>query len=104
MRILVENLKFKTVIGILDFEREKEQEICVNAKFEADEFIDYAEICKDICGIFKKRKFRLVEDALNFFDDYYRVKFESLKYFYMKILKTEILPNAKVGAEIEKNY
>lgn len=104
MRILVQNLKFQAILGILDFERQIEQEILVNAKFEADEFIDYAEVCKEIELKFKGQKFLLIEDALKFFENFYKEKFQTLSYFYMQILKPKILPNAVVGVEFEKKF
>ena len=52
MRILIENLEFECIIGILDFERNSPQLVRICAKFEADEFIDYAKICAELEKIF----------------------------------------------------
>ena len=104
MRVLIENLEFRTIIGILDFEREKPQLVRICAKFEADEFIDYAKTCTEFEKIFNEQKFELVEDALKFCEAKFKEKFPTLKYFYMKILKPQILQNAVVGVETEKFY
>lgn len=102
--ILVENLEFDCIIGLLEFERTRVQKICINAKFRADEFLDYALICEIIETDFKKEKFLKVEDALNFFKSKFKSKFKTLNYFYMKIIKMEIIKNANVGAMIECSY
>ena len=102
--ILIENLKFKCIIGLLEFERVKEQEICVDAKFKASEFVDYALVCEIFENDFKKQKFLKVEDALCFFESKFKEKYKSLSYFYMKIIKTKIIVNASVGAIIEQEY
>ncbi|MBR2156675.1 MAG: dihydroneopterin aldolase [Campylobacter sp.] len=104
MRILIENLEFECIIGILDFERNSPQPVRICTKFEADEFIDYAKICAELEKIFKEQKFELIEDALNFCKVKFKEKFPTLKYFYMKILKPKILPNAVVGVELETIY
>lgn len=102
--VLIERFEFSCIIGLLDFERESEQKIVVSAKFRADEYIDYALACKIIENSFKKEKFFKVEDALEYFSDKFKKEFKTLNYFYMKILKPEILDLAVVGAEIQRNY
>ncbi|PSM52249.1 dihydroneopterin aldolase [Campylobacter blaseri] len=101
--VLVENLEFKTIIGILDFERKKKQKIIVSVKFQAGEFIDYADVCKYIKKSFKKQKFMKVEDALEFFEAKFKKKYKSLTYLHIKIMKKEIIKSACVGASLE-NY
>ena len=104
IRVLIQNFKFEAIIGILDFERERKQEILINAKFGADEFIDYAKSCEFIKSSFENEKFLLVEDALNFFATKFKERHSTLKYFYMQIFKPQILSSATVGAEIEINF
>ena len=36
MKIDIENLEFKCIIGILDFERVKKQKVIINLSFEYD--------------------------------------------------------------------
>lgn len=104
INILIEKLEFDCIIGLLDFERVKEQKVQIWAKFRADEFIDYAKACEFIEDKFKKEKFIKIEDALEFFQREFKAKFSTLEFFYMKILKPQILDSAVVGAEISKNY
>ena len=102
--VLIENLEFKTIIGMLEFERTKAQKIKIDAKFQAHEFIDYALVCEIIENEFNKNKFVKVEDALNYFCDFFKKKYPTINYFFMKIIKKEILQNADVGAMIEKIF
>lgn len=102
--VLVENLEFKTIIGLLKKERKNRQKIIVNAKFQADEFIDYALVCKYIKKAFKKHEFLKVEDALVFFESKFKKKYKNLNYLYIKIIKKDILQNAQVGASLEKFF
>lgn len=104
IKILIEKLEFSAIIGTLDLERKSEQRVRVWAKLAAEEFIDYAQVCEYIKAEFRKKKFRLVEDALRYFAQEFRSKFRSMDYFYMKILKPEILQDASVGAEIEIKF
>ena len=104
IKILIEKLEFSAIIGTLDVERKSEQRVRVWAKLAAEEFIDYAQVCEYIKAEFREKKFRLVEDALRYFAQELRSKFHSMDYFYMKILKPEILQDASVGAEIEIKF
>ena len=102
--VLIENLEFKTIIGMLEFERTKAQKIKINAKFQAHEFIDYALVCEILENEFNKNKFVKVEDALNYFCHFFKKKYPTINYFFMKIIKKEILQNADVGAMIEEIF
>ncbi|NLY03883.1 MAG: dihydroneopterin aldolase [Campylobacter sp.] len=104
MTVLVDKLELKCVIGIFDFERENEQRIFISAKFRADEFVDYARICEIFKTDFKEQKFFKLEDALLYFETKFRDKFSTISYFYMKILKPDIIDSAVVGVEIERFY
>ena len=52
MKIYIEQLTFKTIIGILPFERIKKQRVIIDItfdyKFEKGSFIDYSEIAQDV--------------------------------------------------------
>ncbi|MSN96165.1 dihydroneopterin aldolase [Campylobacter sp. FMV-PI01] len=102
--ILVEDLEIECIIGLLDFERKIPQKICINAKFRADEFVDYSYVCEVLKDSFENEKFLKVEDGLNFFAKKFKENFKSLGYFYMKIMKPNIILDANVGAEIEMIY
>lgn len=102
--VLIENLKLKTIIGMLEFERTTTQMIKIDAKFQAHEFIDYALVCEILENEFNKNKFVKVEDALNYFCNFFKKKYSTINYFSMKIIKKEILQNADVGAMIEEIF
>lgn len=47
MKIYIEDLRFACIIGILDFERKKEQDVIINLTIDYtfnEEFINYAEV------------------------------------------------------------
>lgn len=102
--VFIKELSFETIIGLLDFERVKPQKIVVDASFVADEFVDYAEVCKEIISLFKSEQFYKIENALEFFANFYKEKFQNLRKFFMSVTKTEIIENARVGVSIEINY
>ena len=86
MKILISNLTFKCIVGILDFERIKKQKVIINLSFEykfsKDSFINYAEISTLVKETMKKEKFLLLEDAI--------LHFEKLLYKNYKIKKLSI--------------
>ena len=104
-RIIIEDLEFEAIIGILDFERTTPQKVLVNVKISYEgEFVDYAEVCKIIETKMQEEKFLLIEDALEFFADFLKIKFPQIKEIYLYIKKPKILKNALVGAEILRKY
>ena len=68
MKIEINNLTFKCIIGIFDFERIKKQRVILNISFEyeftKDFFIDYAEVSTLLKSTMKTQKFLLLEDAI----------------------------------------
>jgi len=101
MKIYIEDLKFDCIIGILDFERKKEQEVIINLSFKynyknLDNFIDYSEISKKIERIMKKKKFELLEDAIIYIEKYL-YKSYNIKKLKIKISKPNILTNCIVS-------
>jgi dihydroneopterin aldolase len=100
MKIHIEDLKFQCIIGILDFEREKEQDVIINIEIEYDfhdEFINYAEVSQLIESTMKKEKFLLIEDALQELSLLLKNKFSQINTLSLKITKPSILPNCKVS-------
>jgi dihydroneopterin aldolase len=100
MRVDIEDLTFKCIIGILDFERIKKQQVIINIsfkyKFEDGVFIDYSEISSLVESTMKKQKFKLIEDAIIFLEAlvYKSYKINNLK---IKISKPKILKNCIVS-------
>jgi len=106
-KILIENLEFEAIIGILEFERKKTQKITVNCEIEYEKkenFIDYAEVCNLIEETIKEEKFELLEDAVDNIEKKLLHKYSQMKSLKLKIQKPEILKNALVGVEILRKY
>ena len=103
MKIEIENLSFKTIIGILDFERVKKQKVIINISFEYEfkngEFIDYAEVSKLIKNRVKQMKYFLLEDAL---EDLKKILNENYDIFNLKlkITKPTIMKDCIVSLSI----
>ena len=73
MNIEINNLTFKCIIGILDFERITTQRVVLNISFEyeftKDMFIDYAEVSTLLKSTMKTQKFLLLEDAILYIEN-----------------------------------
>lgn len=100
MKIQIKDLSFKCIIGILDFERIKKQKVLIDIsfeyKFKKDSFIDYSEVSTYIQEQMKKKKFLLIEDAINFFEKKLSKKYK-IKNLQIKISKPTILKNCIVS-------
>ncbi len=103
-RIVIENLEFETIIGILEFERIKPQKVRVDVKIlYQDGFIDYIEVIEIIKKSMQEEKFSLLEDALIEIEKRLLDKFK-IKELFISIKKPEILKEALVGVEILRKY
>ncbi len=105
MTIHIEDLKFQCIIGILDFERETEQDVIVNLSIEYDNtngFINYADIVDIIKKNMIKNEFLLIEDALENLNLKLTKEYNSIKNINLKITKPSILPDCKVS--VSNNY
>ncbi|MCG3659263.1 dihydroneopterin aldolase [Aliarcobacter butzleri] len=100
MKIDIENLEFKCIIGILDFERVKKQKVIINLSFEYDfsndDFIDYSEVVDLIKQTMKKEKFKLIEDAIIYLTKLLNLTYE-IKNLKLKISKPTILKDCIVS-------
>ncbi|MCG3694839.1 dihydroneopterin aldolase [Aliarcobacter butzleri] len=100
MKIDIENLEFKCIIGILDFERVKKQKVIINLSFEynfsSDKFIDYSEVVDLIKQTMKKEKFQLIEDAILYLTKLLNQTYE-IKNLKLKISKPTILKDCIVS-------
>lgn len=104
MKILIKNLEFETIIGMLEFERENTQKIRLSLSIKADGFICYAKICKNIEKIYNKHKFKKVESSLIKTTKILKKKFPQITQIKIEILKLNIISNALVGAKFKKKY
>ncbi len=103
MKIYIENLNFNCIIGILDFERKKKQKVIIDISFKytyknRKTFIDYSEISKNIEKIMKKRKFKLLEEAIIFIENFLYKNY-NIKKLNIKISKPNILTNCIVSVK-----
>lgn len=104
MTIHIEDLAFDTIIGLLDFERERPQRVIVNMKATyhyTDTFLDYAKIVEMIQANFKTHRYELLEDALlgiknELFDTY-----PHIKHLYLKVAKPDIISECTVALSHE---
>ncbi len=101
MKIEIENLRFKSIIGILDFERVNPQELIINLSFDYDykdasSFIDYSKIVNEIELIMSEEKFELLEEAILYLECYLYKNYE-IKNLALKISKPNILANCIVS-------
>ncbi|WP_375722693.1 dihydroneopterin aldolase [Arcobacter sp. KX21116] len=103
MKVKIEDLTFDCIIGILPFEREKEQRVIINCSFSYNfinsEFIDYSKVALDIENLMKKNKFELIEDALLNLKKCLKDKY-SIKKLNITIKKPDILSNCKVSVSL----
>jgi len=100
MVVEIEDLKFQTIIGILDFERTTPQNIIVNLSLEyhyEDKFINYADVSALIKKTMQTQKFLLIEDALVFLSDILKKEFNKINTLQLKITKPSILPDCRVS-------
>lgn len=107
MTIHIEDLKFQCIIGILDFERTKPQDVIINVIIDyqfKDEYINYAEVVEYIKNSMNKNNFLLIEDALAFFHTHLKNKFPLIDYLNLKISKPSILPDAMVSVSNSYQY
>ena len=103
MKISIEKLTFKCIIGILDFERIKKQKVVIDISFEYDfvdenSFIDYSKIASKVKKTMKEKKFKLLEDAIKHLENYLQRKYP-IKNLKIKISKPDIIKNCYVSLE-----
>ncbi|MEN4053954.1 MULTISPECIES: dihydroneopterin aldolase [Sulfurimonas] len=102
MKISIEDLKFQCIIGILDFEREKEQDVIINLTIDykyKNDFINYADVTEFIKTAMKNKKYLLIEDALEDLSQLLKENFSKINTLHLKITKPSILPNCRVSVE-----
>jgi len=100
MKITIENLTLKCIIGILPFERKKKQKVTINISFnynyEENKFIDYSKVVKWVEKTVKKEKFLLIEDAIIYISEKLNKKYP-IKRLKITIAKPDIIDNCIVN-------
>ena len=106
MKILIEELEFECIVGILEHERINVQRVVVEAhleyKFENNIFVDYAKVSEFIISRMKEKKFELLEVALGDISQHIKDNFSEVYNLYLKITKPDIMKNCKVS--LSENY
>ncbi len=107
MTIHIEDLSFKCIIGLLDFERHNPQTLIIDLTLDydyQDEFINYAEVASLIEAHLQEKKYELLETALNELFNIISQSFPLTRRLQIKITKPNILPNCRVSVSNVKVY
>lgn len=97
-------LKFSCIIGILPKERKQKQRVRIKLKAKSDEFLDYALLCAWLKFTYKKRKFELLEESLEFVASKLKQTHPALSALKISITKPHIIKNARVSAFIKRKF
>lgn len=105
MKILIENLTFDTIIGILDHERLIPQTVQINCSidytYKKEHFINYADVVLLIETTMHQEKFELIETALEKLSTLLKTIFPTIEILSLTLYKPNILPNCTVGVRQE---
>ncbi|MDD5211370.1 MAG: dihydroneopterin aldolase [Sulfuricurvum sp.] len=106
MTILIENLTFDSIIGILEAERVTPQQVIIeciiNYNYAQNAFINYAEVSNHIQNSLQKNKFFLIEEALQSLGSSLKKEFSSILTLSLTLRKPNILSNCTVG--VQENF
>ncbi|HIP50467.1 MAG TPA: FolB domain-containing protein [Campylobacterales bacterium] len=101
MTIHIEELTFKCIIGILDFERISPQTVIINAQITYNYtdkfFINYADIIQFIEKDMIQNKYQLLETTINELAHKIKSEYVEIEKLHLKITKADIIDNAKVS-------
>ncbi|WP_273404673.1 dihydroneopterin aldolase [Campylobacter avium] len=102
-KLKIKDLEFETIIGILDFEREKKQRIVLNADFLYEfskEILDYRLLREFLLKAFEQN-FDTLENALMYFKENIPKNFNNIRYFNIQLSKTQIFTDCVVSVCLE---
>jgi len=101
MTIHIEALTFDVIIGLLDFERDKPQQVIIDLEasynYADEQFIDYADMVLLIQNELKEKRYELLENALLGVKSVLYTTYPQLKTLSLKISKPNILPHCNVA-------
>jgi 7,8-dihydroneopterin aldolase/epimerase/oxygenase len=109
MIVRIKDLRFDTIIGLLDFERTTPQSVIIecNINYEysdKEHFINYAVVAKLIEDTMHKEAFELIETALTVIINDIKSNFPLADSIYLSITKPDILDNCEVSVALEKSF
>jgi len=101
MTVHIEALTFDVIIGLLDFEREKPQQVIIDLEasytYSNEQFIDYADMSYLIQDELKVKRYKLLEDALLGVKSVLCITYPQIRTLTLKISKPHILPECNVA-------
>ncbi len=101
MQIHIETLTFETIIGLLDFERDRPQRVIIDLHasydYAEENFIDYADIVILLQTELREKKYALLEEALLGLQSRLCSTYPQLTSLSIKIAKPDILPKCSVA-------
>jgi len=101
MTIHIDALTLDVIIGLLDFEREKQQRVIIDLEaeyaYEDADFIDYADITLLIENELRSKRYKLLEEAIIGIKTLLCVTYPQLKTLKLKITKPDILKQCQVA-------
>lgn len=98
MTIIIEDLSFKAIIGLLDFERREAQRVSVECEIGYEgEYVDYSVIRELIIHTIKDGAFMLLEDAIKTLIPRMKNIFPQISEVRLKITKPEIFDDCTVS-------
>jgi len=99
------SLETDVIIGILDFERINKQIVIVETKinynYTKESFIDYSIVLKKIETLLIKKRYKLIEDAIDDIGKTILESYPQIVSLYLKISKPNIIPKASVALSKE---
>lgn len=101
MTIHIESLTFDVIIGLLDYERDKTQQVIIDLEASYDyvdgQFIDYADMVLLIQNELEEKRYELLEDALLGVKSLLFTTYPQLETLSLKISKPHILTQCNVA-------
>ncbi len=101
MTIHIEALELDVIIGLLDFERDRNQRVIIDLEasyaYRDENFIDYADMVFLIQKELKEKRYTLLEEALLGIKTLLYSTYPQMQTLRLKISKPDILPSCSVG-------
>ena len=108
MQIIIEDLTFETIVGILEEERHTPQKVVLHVKisydYDGNNMIDYAKVSAFLETEMNQMGYLLLEDALTDLSQKLKILYPQMSKIKLKIFKPTILPNAMVGVSHTNYY
>ncbi len=104
MKIYINDLTFETIVGVLKIERITPQKVIIDVECEYNyntKYLNYAEIIKLIQNRMIEQKYEILEVALIDLTRLLKENFKNITSLKIKIIKPDIIKNAKVAVEYE---